>query len=191
MVISKRGTIAICLALLVVGCGSSENPEQGVGELPPPTFGQQPQADAPDPAAAAAEEPLVSEMGQSISFPNGLQVAVSQPSPYAPNPDSDPRKAGWGVNIAITNGTNKATVDTSQVTYSASRGGRECEEIWDYRTLNGAPSTPTLRGKQTVFPIAFTCPNAKSGEDIVLNVETGTYDADDYEWTGVFSGVAP
>ncbi|CAN5357986.1 hypothetical protein BH09ACT6_BH09ACT6_00940 [soil metagenome] len=134
-----------------------------------------PQHDTPSPSVTVAK------FGESVSWSNGLQVTVSNPTPFIPS-DIAAGGVGFAFNlkftVTVTNNTG-TTFDPGYFVIAAKASNVDADSVFDPdNSLNGWPDTTIIAGQTVTFDYGF---NAMSS-DIVVDVSPN-YDAG---WGDVF-----
>lgn len=111
------------------------------------------------------------DFGQSVTFPSGVSVTVSEPSPYTYDDEMDFGGEGYPHHVKFTikvvNNTG-APFDASLVSTTAQSSNVEGDEIYG-DTVGEGLTTMLLDGREGTFDVAY---GVQDPDDIVLQVET-------------------
>lgn len=168
----KKTTHLILAALVVAGlaaCGPVSEPEV-VEPAPVATTEAEPTPEVVEEDPAAGQPDGVAELGETVSWPEGVEITLSQPEPYTLGEwdvISNEFPAYFTATLTLKNtGTEK--YDPSGVMLSASSAGAQGEDIWIDGVM--APTTTVLPGKSVSWQVAFGVDDLS---DITVDVDPG------------------
>lgn len=111
------------------------------------------------------------DFGQSVTFPSGVSITVSEPSPYTYDEEMDFGGEGYPHHVKFTikvvNNTG-APFDASLVSTTVQSSNVEGDEIYG-DTVGEGLTTMLLDGREGTFDVAY---GVQDPDDIVLQVET-------------------
>ena len=178
----KKLILATAVALLLGGCAQTDGKasEATAGNNRPgatasDTAAPSPKSStAPAPAAKPSKSagPIITPLGQTFAYENGLAVLVSDPQPYEPSSfvkEMEPAAAYLVFEVTVVNGT-KEVYEPLAFYATAQSDNVEAKQIYDSAQLALPPNTPLLPGRESKFQIAFGVSNP---EDLVLMVRPG------------------
>ncbi len=146
-------------AILLAGCASSGTPAGRVYTTPPGL------ADAPAGAIRTPEPPalpVVSRLGETYAWPDGLAITVSRPSRFpiraaATPEDRPPGEAGVRFTVTIRNGSSAPYVlGYSQVNLTAGPAGEQGGVVCDAGSVCGATVGTVLPGRTRTLTYAWS-----------------------------------
>lgn len=130
--------------------------------------------DAPDPTSTPepAQDDGISTFGSAYTYPDGLEVSVSEPQPFTPSSTA----AGGGahtdhisISITIVNGTG-AAFDPTLTFATVQSANTEGDPVFDSgQGVGGSPNTTILPGRETTFTYAF---GVDDPNDVIVEVTT-------------------
>lgn len=108
--------------------------------------------------------------GQTVTYPDKIQVTVSLPGAFTPSAYAAGGKAPVNEDFKVTVKNGGATnFNPSLVTDSATAGGVAATEVYDSTSdLNGSPSTPILPGQSLSWTVGFNLVSA-SGVTVAVS----------------------
>ncbi len=110
--------------------------------------------------------------GDTVTWENGLQVKVGQPSPFTPSESAAFHVAPsyLAFDVTIVNGTDE-NWDPRLFSTTVRSGKQEASEVFDStQGLEGPPSTNISVGEKTVFKIGY---GVSDPHDLVMHVSPG------------------
>lgn len=146
-------TALVLILLAFAGCASSNEPPQSTSNLPstPKAFQEPP-----------AQDLTIVQFGEVFTYPDGVSVSVSTPTPFTPtewssysaNPDV---KQWYYFKIVLTNNSQKPLDPFTYETVSS--GGVESPSVFDYGNEIGAigeaPMTSVLPGQTVEWLVGY------------------------------------
>jgi hypothetical protein len=120
-------------------------------------------------ASAAGDQ---AAFGAAYTWPDGLQVSVSAPTPFTPSATSTAQGAAAYLSFTVTIVNNTgATYEPALFHASVQSGDKEADQIFDAAGgFTGTPGTAILNGRQSTFTIGFGVANP---DDVVMEVSPG------------------
>ncbi|MBD3932494.1 DUF4190 domain-containing protein [Streptomyces chumphonensis] len=184
------GGLAIVLAIvgLVIVSNAFDDLERDLDDAvePTPTASPSPGVEEPPPTEDATEEPIVEEalaFGDASSYPDGLEVAVSSPTPYTPSDTAaghSPGNETVTVEVTVVNGTDERQDLGLVVVDAKDASGRTAEPVFD-TGIEGLQGT-LLPGDESVATYAFDLP-PDAADELTIEV-TPDFDHDSALWNG-------
>lgn len=179
-VMGRRSSAGLAVAasavMLLTACGGTEQAEPSatvtetvtVTATPEESPEQETTEPEPEPQPDDTEDG-VTAFGDHFEWEDGIQIHVTEPTPYTPTRYASTGKQPENVlfTIRIVNGSEKK-YSPLDLTYSMQSGNREAEEIYDSpKVPGGTPDTTLLPGREVQFESAW---NLTDPGDLVFEV---------------------
>lgn len=180
----KRTTLTIALAatLTLGACGTTggqatDSPTSGSNaptETVTESQTEEPAAEEEPEPSLTGEDPGVLALGDSFTYSDGLQITISEPTPFTSSEWAMPESVqALAFDIKVVNGTN-APYDPSMETVTAQIGNTEAEEVFDSEQgFEGAPMTKVLPGREIAYKVGFA---GSDTENLVLEYQPGDWE---------------
>lgn len=127
---------------------------------------------APDPTPEPAQDDGISTFGSAYTYPDGLEVSVSEPQPFTPSSTAAGGSAHTdhiSISITIVNGTS-AAFDPTLTFATVQSANTEGDPVFDSgQGVGGSPNTTILPGRETTFTYAF---GVDDPNDVIVEVTT-------------------
>ncbi|WP_216378405.1 hypothetical protein [Arcanobacterium phocae] len=122
------------------------------------------------------------KIGDTVTYPDGLKITVTDQGEYAPGKDSAGVDNGTPhrLQFVVENGTEK-NFDPTYLQITASSGGREASQIFDSENgLLNMPNTVVLPGKSVTWEQAFSFTDP---DDVIIQIRSHDFGHEDIIYT--------
>lgn len=158
--------LSIVLALVYTAGFLSAVGGGGAAPAPAPT------AQAP---GATAEESVPATFGQTVTYDDGMQIAVSEPLPFTPSAEAAGLEGDLALSFTVTiyNGTS-ADYELFPFTLVTADGQPGSAVVDEANSMPGVPPVATLAPGQTVTSIeGYSFPDAAGSSAVIYQVAPG------------------
>ena len=115
----------------------------------------------PPDASAPKDESTIGAFGQTITWPDGLAVTVSEPQAYQPSSAAATSRAPAryvSLTVTLTNESAK-NVEAAGTTMAVTANGTAADQVFDTaKGIGGSPTSTVLPGKSITYTVAFGLP---------------------------------
>ncbi|WP_053723931.1 DUF4190 domain-containing protein [Streptomyces sp. WM6378] len=165
----------------------------GGGISPAPSRAASSSAPGPKPSPSAPPAQQPQPFGATHTYPDGVQVTVSRPAPYAPDASaSGHRKGNRAIRFTVTivNDSDASIDVTSAVPTARGSDGIEVEAIYDDEHATSMFAGALEPGGRARGEFAFSMPPGSKTVDFQIGPQTLKYD--ETVWSGpVVAGSSP